>query len=78
VPSPVEGKWLLEAFFSTLRRYYTPAKLIKVLAPPELEYLCELCTQLQELRLCEFLDEEELIDLEDEREAADDDDYNLE
>jgi len=73
VPSRAEGKWLLEAFISTLRKYYTPAKLIKVLAPEELAYLCEVCQQLQELRVCDFLEEEELIDLEDEQEPEEDD-----
>lgn len=39
-----------------------PADLVKVLRPPELTYLCELCAELQSLRICDdvfFEDEEE-------------------
>jgi hypothetical protein len=41
-----------------------PASVIKVLRPPELAYLCDICDELRSLRLCDdvFFEDEEAED----------------
>ena len=41
-----------------------PANVIKVLRPPELAYLCDICDALRTLRICDdvFFDDEEAED----------------
>ncbi len=40
---------------------YSPSKVVKILRPPELSYLCEICDELRTLRVCDdvFFDDEE-------------------
>jgi hypothetical protein len=45
-----------------------PGDVVKVLRPPELSYLCEICDELRVLRICDdvfFDDEEEEEDAEE-------------
>lgn len=45
---------------------YAPSKVIKILRPPELSYLCEICDELRALRICDdvFFDDEDDEDAE--------------
>lgn len=54
-----EASWAVYTLRGVTRRRGGVKKLLKALRPQELTYLCEICDELRELRICDDVFDED-------------------